>query len=349
MRRAFATRSEAATFAKAARQAKRKEGTEAFTLSPEQRIEALHCIKALTPFGASLAEAAEYYVKNVLAFRSSPTIAEAADALVRDLASSGRRERTLKCMQSFLKPLKELHGSHRVSDLREEDIRGFCVDPSVSGRTQQNRRRLMVQFFNFCRNHRWVSENIAERLPRVSAENREPGVLTVEEAERLLKHAERFGLLGFVCLGLFAGIRRAELARMDWSAVRIPDNEIVIDRSVAKTRSRRVIPIEETLMAWLQFCPKKHGPIVPVDVDIDHDIRHLKKAAGIQNWPHNGLRHSFASYHLAQCKDPQRTAYVLGHVGGTDVLHACYKGLVSFKDAERFWALRPPKKMWMAA
>jgi integrase len=63
------------------------------------------------------------------------------------------------------------------------------------------------------------------------------------------------------------------------------------------------------------------------------------EAAGVQS-KQNGFRHSFASYHLAQFRDSKETARILGHVD-PNVIHNHYKQLVSAREAERFWSLRP--------
>jgi len=41
------------------------------------------------------------------------------------------------------------------------------------------------------------------------------------------------------------------------------------------------------------------------------------KSANIEHWPHNALRHSFASYHLARFKDAAALALEMGHTTTT--------------------------------
>ena len=41
--------------------------------------------------------------------------------------------------------------------------------------------------------------------------------------------------------------------------------------------------------------------------------------------------------------NPIQTAHFMGHVGGTEMLHRHYKGLVSKTEADKFWALRPSR------
>jgi len=78
-----------------------------------------------------------------------------------------------------------------------------------------------------------------------------------------------------------------------------------------------------------------------VDVpDFRKALNTLAKSADVIEWPQNGLRHSFASYHLAAYSDTVRTAFLMGH-SNPRIVHDHYKALVSKADAERFFALRP--------
>ena len=60
-------------------------------------------------------------------------------------------------------------------------------------------------------------------------------------------------------------------------------------------------------------------------------------------WPENGLRHSFASYHLAAFKNAASTALELGH-HDSRVTFAHYRELVKPREAARYWKLRPAAK-----
>ena len=142
-----------------------------------------------------------------------------------------------------------------------------------------------------------------------------------------------------MALGLFAGLRSAELLRLNADAVKLDERVIVIGQAVAKKRSRRVVEMSDGLNAWLQLCPPLVGSVVAVAAFRDN-FEALKQAAGLENWLHNALRHSFGSYHLARHGDATKTANQMGHKS-TDVVHNHYKALVTKTEAEKFWALRP--------
>jgi len=57
------------------------------------------------------------------------------------------------------------------------------------------------------------------------------------------------------------------------------------------------------------------------------------------DWPHNVMRHSFVSYHLAAFGNAGKTALEAGH--SEQMLFAHYRELVTPEAAREFWAIRP--------
>lgn len=349
VRRTFPTRGEAETFAEQRRTERANEGALTNAVPWEIRREAAICAAKLAPYHAKLTEAVDYYVQQVLQYRTSPSASDAIRQMLTELKAGGRRETAIRTLRGFLGGAFTLQfGERQLSTVALTELNAICLVPHLQPRTRLNRIRMVSQLYNYAVEHGWVSGNPAERIIRPILEKREPGFLDVDAARRLLEHANEFGLLPYTVIGLFAGVRRAELLRLDWSAVNLVDREITIGSEIAKTRSRRVIPYGDALAAWLERCTRCNGPVVNPK-DFEGDFGRLRRAAGIKHWPQNALRHSFASYHVAQYRDPVRTAYLLGHRGGTDMLDSHYRGLVSSAKAKEFWALRPSGLMVQAA
>jgi integrase len=65
-----------------------------------------------------------------------------------------------------------------------------------------------------------------------------------------------------------------------------------------------------------------------------------RASAGIDEWPDNALRHSFASYHMAHFQNAASTALQLGH-HDSRITFAHYRELVKPKEAERYWNIKP--------
>ncbi len=340
IRPVFRTRGEAEERAKRCRAENAKEGELAFALPVKLRLEAADCVDKLAEYGASLTEATNFYVTHVLEHRKAPIISKMIDDLLQEKEQGRRRGSTIQSLESFLGKIADRFGDRQLHEVTLPELSAICLAPDVAPRTQFNRIRMMSQLYNHALRKKWVSVNLTKDILIPEWDPAEPGILKVEEVQRILRHANQFNLLPFICIGLFAGLRRCELMKLDWIAVKRQDHEIVVDATIAKTRARRVVSYGETLAAWLEMCARDSGPIVDAST-FDDCFTRLRTAAGINDWPHNALRHSFASYHLAAFRDPVQTAYLMGHSGGTDMLHSHYKSLVSTANAERFWALTP--------
>ncbi len=338
-RYSFTSKVEADAFAEAKRIERQNEGTAALALPLEVRQDAAKAYALLAPSGVSLLQAAEYYRQHVLAFREAPLIEEIVKRLLEDAKRNDRRERTIAELKFRLEAFRDDFEGRRLSDITVDELKEWVDDDEWSPRTRINYLTKVSQLFNYALRHGWADSNIADRVERPTAEDKEPGIFTLDQVAQLLEHAPRFHLLPYFAIGLFAGLRSAELMRLDWSAVHLEGGSIVVGAQVAKKRSRRVVEISPVLKAWLAPVVKKSGPIVE-EATFRENLDALRKEVGMQEWPHNGLRHSFASYHLGAFGDALKTATLLGHKD-PGVVHNHYKALVQKSEAARFWDLRP--------
>jgi hypothetical protein len=71
------------------------------------------------------------------------------------------------------------------------------------------------------------------------------GIFSPAEHTKLLARAPD-DLLPFLALGDFAGLRHAELLRLDWSEVDLAGRLIEVKSTKAKTASRRLVPLSAT-------------------------------------------------------------------------------------------------------
>jgi integrase len=339
IRETFPTLKEAETRAAQIRQQRDNEGAAAFALPAAARVEAVNCGEMLRPYNATITEAVTYYVEHVLAYRNAPPVSEIVKRMVAEAESAGRRETTVKDLRLRLERFSRTFGKRQLAGISLAELKQWLDDPTHTARTRINYATKVSQLYGYAIRHQWADVNLVERITRPTPEAGEPGIFTVEQAARLLEHADEVGLLPYVAIGLFAGIRSAELLRLDWSAVKLSERAVVVGAGIAKKRSRRVVEISDTLAAWLALCGKRRGPVVDVP-DFRKALNTLAKSADVTEWPQNGLRHSFASYHLAAYNDTVRTAFLMGH-SNPRIVHDHYKALVQKSDAERFFALRP--------
>jgi integrase len=339
-RPSFKTKAEADTFAELKRTERQNQGTAALTLPQSVRVAATKANAILAPHNVSLEEAAKYYFKHVIAFRNAPTIGKIVEQMVSEAEKNDRRDRTVSDLKDRLTAFAEDFPDRRLSELTVEEIKAWIdEDEEWSARTRINYLTKISQLYNYALKHKWVDANLAERIDRPSAEDAEPKIFTIEQAEKLLQNADKFGLLPYIALGMFAGLRSAELMRLNSAEVKFDERAVVVGQQVAKKRSRRVVEMCDALHAWLSPLKPLKGQIVDAK-EFRDNLEELKNAAGLESWPHTGLRHSFGSYHLAAYGDAVKTAQQMGH-RSSDVVHNHYKALVLKQTAEKFWNLKP--------
>jgi integrase len=354
-RETFATLKEAEDRAAQIRLMVRNEGAAGFTLAPDVRTEAAKCVEMLKPYNATITEACQHYLNRVLKYRTAPTVTEVVAKLVEEKTRSNCRERTLQDYRQRWGKFAETFGARRLSEITVEEFSEWLNSVSPSPVTRHNYRRKADELYRQAVRKKWCSENIVAATDPVQLEETEPGILDVQQCNRLLEHAPDFGMVPYLALGLFCGIRANELQRLDWAAVNLAERVVTIGAKAAKKRSQRVVTINEAALAWLLPEAKQSGPVVDrtnYRKRFDGLLRRVgfgtpgtetekEQAAGIKlkPWPNNALRHSFGSYHLAAHGDPVRTAHEMGN--SADIVHRHYKALVPQSEATRFWSLRP--------
>ncbi len=340
-RRSFKTKAEADSFADQKKTEKENQGAAALAIPYETKVDAVKAKALLAGHSVALEQAVRYYVKHVIAYQNAPTISKIVERMIADAEKNDRRRRTITDLKSRLEGFAEDFGERHLSELTVEEIRAWIDEEDWSARTRINYLTKLSQLYNHALRHNWVDSNLAERIDRPSVEDTEPKIFTVSHAEELLKNANEHDLLPYISLGLFAGLRSAELMRLDGKDVNFDERAIIVGQHVAKKRSRRVVEMCDALYEWLSPLKPLKGPIVDTK-EFRDNLEELKAAAKLESWPHNGLRHSFGSYHLAFHGDAIKTAQQMGH-RSSDVVHNHYKALVLKSEAQKFWALMPNK------
>ena len=170
----------------------------------------------------------------------------------------------------------------------------------------------------------------------------EIGFLKPKEVRALLANASEEILPG-LAIGFFAGVRKAELDRMDWSEIDFTQGHIEVTAAKSKTAARRLIPMQPNLKKWLQHRRKISGPVMPTEMVWRNRLADAMKAAKLEQWPHNAPRHSFASYRLADTQDAPKVSLELGH-DRPETIFEHYRALVTPAAAKVYWKIAPTTK-----
>jgi integrase len=324
-RRFFATKVEAESWADLQRVRRHNEGCAAFDDAE------------LREHGWSIADAIRFAVKHLRTQKASVAIDAAVRDLIETKIAAGRSAGYCDSLRSKLARLISQLGNRSIGQISTGDLESFLAGLKVSPATRNTYRRDCRTLWSFAEKRGWVSMNVAARTERAKAIDKPPGILTPEEAAMLLAESQDADLRAFHAIGLFAGLRVAEINKLNWRNVDLAGGFIEVSAAMSKTRARRLVPIQENLKAWLTPIARPVGAVVGENLR----ERHLeaRKRAGIVKWPENAVRHSFVSYRLAATGNAAQTALESGH--NQSILFAHYRELVRPADAARYWAIKP--------
>jgi len=172
--------------------------------------------------------------------------------------------------------------------------------------------------------------------------------LSVEEAQSILA-IERPELRRAFALALFAGIRPEEFNSHEkpglrWEHVNREEKLIRIPADMAKGSRRRsmarlIDQAPENLWSWLQDAPESGLILDMLPRQMTYWAKKLAGYGSGRKWPDDGLRHTFATYHVAAFNDVAKTSLIMGHRGNADMIHRHYRGLATKSQGEAFFGL----------
>jgi integrase len=293
--------------------------------------------KQLAAFGKTVADAIEFYLPHLQASNRTCTFAALVAELLLAKKADGASKLYLTDLRSRLGQFSEKFGERLVSEIQVHEIDGWLRGLSVSPVTRNNSRRVLRTAFSFAKARNYCVDNTAAKTAKAKEIEGTVGILSVPETARLLEAADA-ELIPFIAIGAFAGLRRAELERLDWSDVDLETGLIEVKAVKAKSARRRFVKIRPNLAKWLAPYAAHRGMVAPGQ--IRRQFEATRAAAGIKQWPSNALRHSFASYHLAHFNDAAALALELGHTDAGLVFQH-YRQLVKPKEAHRYWEIMP--------
>jgi integrase len=357
----FATKGEAKEAEIQAHTLNKNEGLAAVEISPQLRAEAIKAANMLAG-KATLTEAAEYFMKHASPsneltmlelfekYRDYQKAEGASDSYMADI-----NWRLSRFSEHFPKSRK----AHEVS---YRDITAYLAKPFIRrGKKGQKQMKEQVPrqlsplgrkielknirpMFHYALDHGHIQaspfpvRHFRQRKSKDRQNLIDIRVLTLDEASTVLSNAG--SLTPYIAIGLFAGVQPDETKALDWSDISWEAKTILVNGQNSTSHDRRHVELSDNLIAWLQPYKVEKGPIVPMKAFRER-FSELAKASGLSPWPTDVLRHSFASYWLANHKNEATLKFIMGHHLTSDVLRKHYLNVVTPQDAERYWAIIP--------
>src|SRR5438094_4450430 len=284
----FETEAQAKSFAAFKNAELAKNGIEHAEFPTSIRVMEQNAVEQLKPFNRTIADAVQHYVAYLKANERSCTATQLVNELLSAKKADGVSERHLRDIRSRLSVFAEKFGGRMVATITTKEINDWLRSLPFRPLTRNHYRQLVVLAFNFAVEHGYAIANPAsgKKTAKAKVVSEAPGILSVNEAARLLEAATP-DILPYLAIGLFAGLRRAELERLDWSEIDFESGLIEVTAQKSRTAMRRFVTLQPSLREWLLPVRKHKGEVTPGD--FNEQFVQARKAAGIVKWPGNSL------------------------------------------------------------
>lgn len=283
-----------------------------------------------------------------------------ADAYIRSLRLQDFCESYIVHARLVMERLCQSYGDQYLEAIRREHLETWLDELPFGAVTKKNYRSTIRAAWTFFDRKEWIDKNIAVGLRCPKIIRGEVGILTVEETEKLFRANEHIDpeVCGLLALGFFAGMRTSAISRVEYHEIDFVNKGINTPAHKTKKGRRNFIQnLPDNIWAWLERTPesafdwcerkwKKRREIALRRAGLLINSQDVKRAAkkgkklSIKIPPHNAMRHSFASYHVAWKRDFQDTALIISHKG-TTVLFNHYVGVATKENAERYFNIYP--------
>ena len=259
-------------------------------MTREQSIEYASAKQTLKPFGIPLMSAVSTVAKavklvgdlsNVIAAAKfftarnrTVTAKRVADAVAELIAIKESRGASLPYIQTLRSRLNRFAAAFQkgMGNVTTANIQAWLDSEKFQPVNYDGFRLGLNLLFKFGIARGYCIDNPVEQIERVKATAGETEIYTPQEIGKLLAAASP-EFLPCLAIGAFAGLRSAEIERLEWSDIDFRSKHITVGAKKSKTASRRVVPIQDNLAAWLARCGEQKGMVWRGTHDRFHDAQ----------------------------------------------------------------------------
>jgi integrase len=323
------------------------------------RTDAARAAEVLAGTRKTLLDAARFLYDHLRRTEGGKPLAEAVADFLQAKKAERLSDRHLACLRHHLDRFTvEMPDTATTANATTADIDRFLTKLDLSPATVNGFRRDIHTFFEWASARGLSSSNPAAKATTFKNPPGKIGILTPEDAAILLRACHPAILPGVV-IGMFCGLRQAEITRLDWRAVDLPSGILTVGAEIAKTSSRRTVEIPDNARALMEPYARESGPVWPASEEARNlwNLARIEAGFGpffstkaavnqaqagrvdLRPWPDNALRHSAISYRLALTRDLPRVATEAGN--SPAIVQRHYAELVKPVAAKRFFGILP--------
>jgi integrase len=304
--------------------------------------------------GADLREVARVFVEMTGDTGKKVRVEVAADEFVESRRTRKTSAAHVSALSSHLRTFGLQFGKRLCQEVKGNEILRWLLEVARerSPKTVANYRASLTGFFNWAARRGYVRVSpmdgaSTEDLPVVPLCEKE--TFSVEQAAAVMRwfERERPEWAAAFSLQLFAGLRQAEVARMQWEWIDF-DRRVVnmpgwrSGSRVVKTGDNWGLhDLPENLWAWLEKYRGNGAVAAPSAKELSAVRKAIVEELGLKAWPKNAPRHTFCSMMISLHSDAAKVANWSRHSSPAQLYKSYVTNLVSKADAQRFFGIVP--------
>jgi integrase len=308
--------------------------SQALGLSDRQKLEASECYRLLERHDVTLLDAVHYYIAHLAETKRSIPLSELFEEFLSVKQQDNASPKYLADLRSKLGRFADTFSDTLVCNLGVAQIESWIRSLDIGTVSRESYRRNVSVLLEFSRRRGYLRVNPAADIKIRRRPEGEVSILMPDELHNLLSKCAP-EIVPYVGICAFAGLRPSEAASLEWSDIHLDTMQIEVRARHSKTRRYRLVPIQPNLHDWLMQPRGNKGSVYYSR----RKFREAYKAAGIDEWKMDILRHSYGTYRLPIIKSADALALEMGN--SPDVIFRHYRRPVSEATALAYFAITP--------
>jgi integrase len=230
-RKFFKTRAEAEAERRRQLTALERHGREAIGLPQHEVSDFIRARKTLAEYGKTITDATAFYVDHLERVRRcKTTVAQLVAELIKAKRKDGRSGIYLRDLRNLLAIFSRDFADRPIAGITVEELDNWLRALPGSPKTRTNFRTNVGVLFSYAARRRMIDTNPVLHTAKPKLPDNPPEIFTVNELRALLEAANRGApdVVPMLTIGAFAGLRDAEIKKLDWSEVDLSRGHIEV-------------------------------------------------------------------------------------------------------------------------
>lgn len=247
----------------------------------------------------SIMEALEFFERHHDFAEKSITLEKAKEAYLESKKLANRSDQTIKEYRTRLQDFVVFFGKDKpLSSITVKGAEDWLKTKTSSVTTRNHFRRVGSALMNWGKVRGFTDINPFKAIPKAEVNTDSTDVFSLEQIKQMMDASDHVEVKLWVAIGAFAGIRPEEMNKLYWKHIHLNTDKIDLTAVAAKKNRRRIVEIQPRLKEILEKYKGSGKVFTPKEFGGSPYLKRMKDELEFE-WIHDGLRHSFGSYHLA--------------------------------------------------